>query len=200
MCSFPSILVQTAIAYPIPSATSPPLPPSRPDCVPPHLWRCFELHARPGLLVVRNPFTAHGQRYWMARCLRDYPLPPHHVNVTADADLAASSADWWQTLQQVPHSDAVRRQRVRSAMRWATLGYHHNWDTKAYAEAQRHRFPADLAALTRYVAAVLGVGGGREYEAQAAIVNFYPQGSTLAGHTDHSERDLEAPLFSFRYK
>lgn len=34
---------------------------------------------------------------------------------------------------------------------------------------------------------------------QAAIVNYYPIGTTLAGHTDHSEINLEAPLFSFSF-
>lgn len=105
--------------------------------------------------------------------------------------------DWWHTVQLATGD----RQRLLTALRWATLGYHHNWDTKRYSERRRHRFPDDLAQLTGYVASVLGVSGSGSgaYEAQAAIVNFYPQGTTLAGHTDHSERDLMAPLFSFRY-
>jgi len=32
--------------------------------------------------------------------------------------------------------------------------------------------------------------------AEAAIVNYYPLGATLAGHTDRSERNMEKPLFS----
>lgn len=80
-------------------------------------------------------------------------------------------------------------------MRWATLGYHHDWDTKVYAEEKRHRFPDDLARLNEYFAQVLGLGA---YSAEAAIVNFYPLGTTLAGHTDHSEKNLDAPLFSIR--
>lgn len=80
-------------------------------------------------------------------------------------------------------------------MRWTTLGYHHDWDTKVYAEEHRHRFPDDLAKLNEYFAKVLGLGN---YSAEAAIVNFYPLGTTLAGHTDHSEKNLDAPLFSIR--
>jgi alkylated DNA repair protein alkB family protein 1 len=30
-------------------------------------------------------------------------------------------------------------------------------------------------------------------------VNYYHMDSTLAGHTDHSELNKEAPLFSFRW-
>lgn len=81
-------------------------------------------------------------------------------------------------------------------MRWATLGYHHDWDTKVYTEEHRHRFPDDLAQLSKYIANALGLTG--TYSAEAAIVNFYPLGTTLAGHTDHSEKNLDAPLFSFR--
>lgn len=81
-------------------------------------------------------------------------------------------------------------------MRWATLGYHHDWDTKVYSEDKRHRFPDDLAALAAYVASVLDFPD--QYSAEAAIVNFYPMGTTLAGHTDHSEPNMDAPLFSIR--
>lgn len=40
--------------------------------------------------------------------------------------------------------------------------------------------------------------GFKNFEAEAAIVNYYHMDSTLSGHTDHSEQNLEAPLFSFR--
>jgi len=56
--------------------------------------------------------------------------------------------------------------------------------------------PSDLCALSQYVA---GAVGYTEYSAEAAIVNFYPPGSTLAGHTDHSEFDRLSPIISFRF-
>lgn len=89
----------------------------------------------------------------------------------------------------------TEKERLRTALRWCTLGYHHQWDTKVYSEDMKHNFPVDLATLSSYIANVLGFG---KYSAEAAIVNFYPIGTTLAGHTDHSEQDLDAPLFSFR--
>lgn len=219
ICSHP----QTAIRIPI-TFTPSALAARRPDCLPPHRWRVYELRHRPGLIFVRNPFTAAGQRYWMSRSLRDYPRPPHAVNLSA-ADMAASddagsdkgnsttAFDWWQQLQRLERcrdgetaDQRRKRLRLRSAMRWATLGYQHDWDTKVYSERKRQPFPRDLALLSAYVCRVLALSGGGDgesgdcgaYEAQAAIVNFYPQGSTLAGHTDHSEKELAAPLFSFR--
>lgn len=81
-------------------------------------------------------------------------------------------------------------------MRWTTLGYHHDWDTKVYSEDMKNQFPQDLSDLTKFFAEALGF---ENYSAEAAIVNYYPIGTTLAGHTDHSEANLEAPLFSFSF-
>ena len=41
--------------------------------------------------------------------------------------------------------------------------------------------------------------GYTNFKAEAAIVNYYHMGSTLSAHTDHSEVNLEAPLYSFRF-
>ena len=77
--------------------------------------------------------------------------------------------------------------------RWATLGFHHNWDTKEYNEESRTDFPAELATLSSEVTKVLG---WTNFTAEAAIVNYYPTSSTLNPHTDHSEKNLSAPLVS----
>lgn len=80
-------------------------------------------------------------------------------------------------------------------LRWVTLGYHHNWDTKHYDSHHHSPFPPDLAKLTRFILAAVGFP---EFTAEAAIVNYYHLDSTLSGHTDHSEKDLTAPLISIR--
>ena len=67
--------------------------------------------------------------------------------------------------------------------------------SQEYSSDAVDTFPADLAALSRYMAAALGY---EDFSAEAAIVNYYHLDSTLAGHTDHSEKDMSAPLFSFR--
>lgn len=162
----------------------------------PSTWKVYRLRDRPGLIFIRNPFTEHGQRYWIARCCRDYPRAPHAVNIVNNKSIDARAIDDWWAHMQSADTRPDERQRLMTAMRWATLGYHHDWDTKVYSDEKRHEFPLDLAELSRFVAAQLGWA---DYAAEAAIVNFYPQGTTLAGHTDHSERNLEAPLFSFRY-
>lgn len=144
------------------------------------------------MVFVKNPFTSQGQRYWIARCLRDYPKSPHANNLRAHKSIAPNAIDdWWTEMT----SNKSETDRLRTALRWCTLGYHHDWDTKIYSEEMKHLFPTDLGALSAYIAAILDFG---KYSAEAAIVNFYPIGTTLAGHTDHSERNLDAPLFSYR--
>ncbi|TMW42474.1 hypothetical protein DOY81_012445, partial [Sarcophaga bullata] len=92
--------------------------------------------------------------------------------------------------------DKDEARRMKISMRWTTLGYHHNWDTKVYSEELHSEFPQDLAMMTNFFANALGYDN---FKAQAAIVNYYPIGTTLAGHTDHSEKNLQAPLFSFSF-
>ena len=56
--------------------------------------------------------------------------------------------------------------------------------------------PSDLCALSEYVASCVGFS---EYKAEAAIINFYPIGTTLAGHVDRSEFDHLSPIVSIRF-
>lgn len=64
-----------------------------------------------------------------------------------------------------------------------------------YSESNKDFFPVDLACLCNYIANVTGF---QNFVAEAAIVNYYHMNSTLSGHTDHSEKNLDAPLISIR--
>ncbi|KAJ8968900.1 hypothetical protein NQ317_008837 [Molorchus minor] len=152
-------------------------------------WDIFELTERPGLIFIRNPFTGIGQRYWTVRCLRDYSRKPNKTNIDA-FDLLANNIDWWDICQN--NSDG----KLLNKLRWVTLGYHHNWDTKMYSDENRGEFPKDLHEMTVYLAEILGFS---HYSPEAAIVNYYHMDSTLSGHTDHSEQNIEAPLFSYSF-
>ena len=111
------------------------------------------------------------------------------------------------------YEEASREPGVVDKLRWTTLGYHHDWDTKIYSEEKRGDFPPDLAALSASIVSALR--GDIQYNAEAAIVNYYPVHSSLSGesrlvgvtesecaamsdpgHTDHSELNLAAPLVS----
>ncbi|XP_004525010.1 nucleic acid dioxygenase ALKBH1 [Ceratitis capitata] len=160
---------------------------------PPKKWLCYALNSS-GVIIIRNPFTARGQRYWISRCLRDYPRGPNVNNLSPHLFPTEVLDNWWQCLQKCSDKDEVRRLGI--SLRWATLGYHHDWDSKKYSEERRGNFPEDLASISTYFASILGY---KNYDAQAAIVNFYPIGTTLSAHTDHSEPNRMAPLFSFSF-
>ncbi|CAN8004105.1 unnamed protein product [Ixodes hexagonus] len=138
-----------------------------------------ELVDAPGVLVLPNPFTAAGQRRWVQRCLVDYVRPPHVTNVG------------------LPHPAEPRTDDpFYSALRWSTVGLHHDWNSKVYDDAKRSPFPDCLRELATELARIMGFPGFRP---EAAIVNFYAMDSTLGGHADNSELDLDAPVVSVSF-
>jgi len=132
---------------------------------------------------------------------------------TAD-DKTRSPSWWWEDAvlhhkvisETVAGSSAAHDRQVYKSeesvwldkLRWATLGYHHNWDTKQYSMSSVSEFPRDLADLSRAVASVV-LPKVTDYAPEASIVNFYPEWSTLSGHTDHSEPNRKAPLLSISF-
>ncbi|CAH0399988.1 unnamed protein product [Chilo suppressalis] len=151
-------------------------------------WHVYTFQSHPGLYLIRNPFTSLGQRYWIRKCLEDYPRKPNRTNIDNEINLE----DWWQAC----YVDGASDQTLIKKLRWTTLGYHHNWDTKVYSEDNQSALPRELAELTDVVALSLGYS---TFKPQATIVNYYHMKSTLSAHTDHSEVNLEAPLFSFSF-
>lgn len=150
-------------------------------------WEVYEINSHNGLIFIKNPFTPNGQRYWITRCLKDYSKKPHKLNIDS-TNILKTDKDWWD--------EGQINKKILDSLRWATFGYHHNWDTKIYSEENQCPFPTDIKNMTKYVAEQLGFNG---FTAEAAIVNYYHLDSTLSGHTDHSEQNLEAPLFSFSF-
>lgn len=155
-------------------------------------WKVFEFQNYPGFQVVLNPFIDGYQRYWVSRCLHDFPSDKANVtNVTGNPEF--DYADAWEQFKQKPTFE--KRDQLKK-LRWTTLGYHYDWNTKEYSELRRGDFPEDVHILAQYISKALGFG---PYNAEAGIVNFYHQDSTLTGHQDHSEEDLGAPIFSLSF-
>ena len=50
--------------------------------------------------------------------------------------------------------------------------------------------------LTTLIANLIGFSG---FKPEAGIVNYYHLNSTLSGHQDHSEKNLDAPLISLSF-
>ncbi|XP_022694322.1 nucleic acid dioxygenase ALKBH1-like isoform X1 [Varroa jacobsoni] len=148
-----------------------------------------EVVSVPGLLLVPKAFTPEGLHRWTHRSLLDFPERP---NVTNLETLPASVT---RRIGESRVLNVVLDVELRKKLRWTTLGYHHDWNSKVYDLANYTTFPSDLARCAAVFAEQVA-GYAYEYQAEAAIVNYYPVGTTLSGHVDHSEEDLSAPLVS----
>ncbi|XP_030854467.1 nucleic acid dioxygenase ALKBH1-like [Strongylocentrotus purpuratus] len=159
----------------------------------PNEWQCYGAHGFPGFQFIRNPFLPGAQRYWVRRCLADYPCKPNVTNLDTQYQKDQLTNPWQFQPCSSPNQQ-TQEKRLMDQLRWVTLGYHYDWNNKVYNEDQHSPFPEDLGPMSALIAEVLGYP---RFQSQAAIVNFYHMDSTLGGHTDHSEFDLTAPLISY---
>ncbi|XP_067680496.1 nucleic acid dioxygenase ALKBH1-like [Haliotis asinina] len=157
-------------------------------------WQAFTLNKHPGFVVILNPFEVGFQRYWIKRCLQDYHLPPNVTNLDPHMERSQIAKVFDDFAKQ--DSQELQRNDLLMKLRWVTLGYHYDWTAKKYYADQHSEFPADLGVLSSCIAEALGY---KDFSPEAAIVNYYHMDSTLAGHTDHSEFDQEAPLLSVSF-
>ncbi|XP_021945716.1 nucleic acid dioxygenase ALKBH1 isoform X1 [Folsomia candida] len=151
----------------------------------PSTWKVYQLTFPDGLILIRNPFTPKGQRYWIRRSVIDFPKSPHITNI-----------DNLENKEGKSIKDKLDAEGFFKKLRWVTFGYHHNWDSKVYSEDNQCEFPPDLAGLTKFMAEVLGFP---DFKAEASIANYYHLDSTLSGHVDRSEANQGAPLFSLSF-
>ncbi|XP_002741372.1 nucleic acid dioxygenase ALKBH1-like [Saccoglossus kowalevskii] len=161
-------------------------------------WKVYSLKKSPGLIYIVNPFLPGYQRYWVKRCLQDFPRVPNLRNMDLYMELDDSDDIWESRLRNVePSSDSSTKENLLSKLRWVTLGYHYNWSKKEYfGDRKKSELPTDVGLLTQCMASIIGFP---QYIAQAGIVNYYNMSSTLGGHVDEAEFDMTAPLISFSF-
>ncbi|CAL8299040.1 unnamed protein product [Arctogadus glacialis] len=159
-------------------------------------WRAFGLQGCPGFIFIANPFLRGSQPHWLRRCLKTYTQKPNVCNLDMHLSPAETDDIWGKS------ADALRRgpcgkkepKTLLEKLRWVTLGYHYNWNTKTYSAEHHTPFPADLQRLSGLVAAAAGFPG---FNAEAGILNYYRSDSSLGIHVDEAELDLSRPLLSF---
>ncbi|ELU02911.1 hypothetical protein CAPTEDRAFT_191192 [Capitella teleta] len=157
-------------------------------------WKAYQHRKIPGFYFISNPFTPDGQRKWIKRCLNDFPLKPNITNLDVNYSDLIRERNVWSMHLDADSTDEEKQ--LLHKLRWSTLGYHHNWDTKKYTADRYTPFPDDLSCLSRCIAHGIGFP---HFKAEAAIVNYYHLDSTLSGHTDHSEFDHISPLISISF-
>ncbi|RXG68724.1 DNA demethylase ALKBH1 [Armadillidium vulgare] len=133
---------------------------------------------------------------WIKKCLQQFSESPYKTNLSnLRIDLEGKS--WWSSIKGSLSRDEPTK--LVSQLRWSTIGYHHNWDTKEYSEVDKSPVPNEVEFLCPIIFMWRRLIQTRNFKAEAGIVNYYPPGTTLSPHTDYSEPNKEAPLLSFSF-
>jgi len=157
----------------------------------PNNWDVYELKTCPGFIVVTNPFVSYGaQSHWVKQTLTSYTKEPYPCNLDVLMKLDKTKSMWEISTQKSSDNSFINQ------LRWVHTGYHFDYNTVNYKLKKYHGFPEDLALLTKTVANVFNFP---DYMAETGIINYYPEGSTMGGHTDHYEDALSQPLIAYSF-
>ncbi|XP_078263033.1 nucleic acid dioxygenase ALKBH1 isoform X2 [Rhinoraja longicauda] len=161
-------------------------------------WKAYSLAGYPGFTFISDPFLPGWQRYWAKQCLKTYPRKPNVCNLDLHMSPEETKDLWEQSREQLRLKGPGKREAksLLEKLRWVTLGYHYNWETKKYSADHHTTFPVDLAYLSEQVAAACGF---TQFKAEAGILNYYHFDSSLGIHVDESEIDYSKPLLSFSF-
>ncbi|POR34006.1 Alpha-ketoglutarate-dependent dioxygenase abh1 [Tolypocladium paradoxum] len=146
----------------------------------------------PGLLIVPSLIPPSIQPVLLDRMLhRDLSNPDHQTNMHLHYTLPypPSSQSLFTLSPDTPalfapkdpsvHKPLSARQVLQRRLHWLTLGGQYDWTNRVYPPAQPPPFPPDLRAFLEALFPAT--------RAQAAIVNIYSPGDTMAMHRDVSE-------------
>lgn len=168
----------------------------------PSEWKCYTLpDLYPGLMYVPNIFQ-EGQQYpWVWRCLSSYNCLPNKCNIDAhtqrsDGKRLWNAVDWTGISSRREDIKQRMKDSLMYQLRWTTLGFQYDWTDKVYTERDYSPIPQELALLFQFIANALGF---KAFKLEAGIINYYHLDSTLSGHIDQSEFNLDAPLFSLSF-
>eukprot|EP00667_Euglena_gracilis_P019958 EG_transcript_21494 len=154
----------------------------------------FSIEGVPGFYFLQNPFAEAEQLHFTERCLCEYPRPPNPTNITNLARIDG------RLPPELPRNTPLA---FTPDLRWATIGYHHNWDTRVYDPSHHSPVPPDLERLAGDLAQALVRATGQPlphaFKAEAGIINWYNKDSTLAGHVDDSEICLHNPIVTVSF-
>ncbi|XP_029453531.1 nucleic acid dioxygenase ALKBH1 [Rhinatrema bivittatum] len=161
-------------------------------------WKAYGLQGYPGFIFIPNPFLPGCQRHWVRQCLKVYPQKPNVCNLDMHM-VSEETADLWGKSRAQLRCKGSGKREPRSLLeklRWVTVGYHYNWDSKSYSSDHRSLFPTDLAVLSQHVAVACGFS---HFKPEAGILNYYQLDSSLGIHVDEAELDHSQPLLSFSF-
>ena len=144
-----------------------------------------------GLYVIPSFLPPNIQWAVLSRLfLRDLSNPVHKTNLHAHYDIQyppdgktffnfQPETFAFKPKDEDLHKPLTLIQAFKRKLRWMTLGGQYDWTKKTYPKERPPRFPKDIAQLLCDFFCRI--------KAQAAIVNLYSPGDTLALHRDVSE-------------
>ncbi|XP_037688112.1 nucleic acid dioxygenase ALKBH1 isoform X3 [Choloepus didactylus] len=103
-------------------------------------WQAYGLEGYPGFIFIPNPFLPGYQRHWVKQCLKFYSQKPNVCNLDKHMT-KEETQDLWEQSKEFLRRKEVNKRRPRSLLeklRWVTLGYHYNWDSKVYTGWGQH--------------------------------------------------------------
>lgn len=133
---------------------------------------------------------------------------PTAIEDTSDDTLSVASSMYSDISGKSTRVASSPTQMLKK-QRWVTLGYQYHWGTKKYNLDDPIPIPHAISDLMKAVATATEDIGcqeaevpwknqykGADFKPEAGIINFYQLQSTLMGHVDQSEINMEAPLIS----
>ncbi|XP_043552974.1 nucleic acid dioxygenase ALKBH1 isoform X2 [Chiloscyllium plagiosum] len=83
-------------------------------------------------MFISDPFLPGWQRYWAKQCLKIYPRKPNICNLDLHMSPEETKDLWEQSREQLRLKSPGKREikSLLEKLRWVTLGYHYNWETK----------------------------------------------------------------------
>ena len=137
-------------------------------------WEVFAVEDMEGLLVIPQILKKEASEKWFNYLLKELPFSNSH-------DLRANIS--------LPPIKPIKD----SNLRWISFGYHYDWSSKLYDHSFQSPIPLRIRQLSEYVSRSLGFD---EFRGEGGLINYYRNDSTLCPHSDHSEPNQTAPLFS----
>lgn len=140
----------------------------------PRTWSPYSFKSLPGLIIISG--ILDGQQ-----AINLYNLILH--------DLPFNNLSQLKSNIPLPPDDDV----MMSNLRWITVGYHHNWNTKIYDADDKGEIPSLIYEMFTRLGQILRFDNFRP---EAGIINYYTRKSVLSPHSDTSELNHDHPLFS----
>ena len=157
----------------------------------------YKFVKHPGLMLLRNVFTAEQQIALAQLCLTTWSEPPNKSNLTAqhgtlhhlfDKAVQHGDAENNETkLNNQPQTKKLTNRQLLEKRRWTTLGYQYDWTARVYDEDDFVAMPPLLCQLSDELVQ-LADKNAPEYVGEAVIINFYHHDNKLCGHLDDAER------------